>query len=56
MGAAGRWISPELVSDSASSARWRFGELVEFGCITDERDDQGDALGSCLGQSERVPH
>ena len=44
-GSAGPLISPQLDEDHASSARWRFGEIIEFGCVAAEGDDQGRCMG-----------
>ena len=35
-GSAGPWISPQLDLGYESSARWRHGVILEFGCVTSE--------------------
>ena len=40
----------------ASSARWRFGEVIEFGCVTAEGNDEGPRIGFVHGRGEARYH
>ena len=50
-GLAGPWISPQIDADSASSARCRFGDIIEFRSVTAGSDDQW-CIGLRTGRRE----
>ena len=52
-GTARPWIAPRLGPASASSALWRFGEIMGLGCVTSEGNDHGSCVGFCSGASWR---